>query len=136
MQAEIFVGMDISQACDDLVVHSGTAFQIPYDERGIAHAVERLHILQPTVIVLEATGGLEVSPSDCRSWSSILGRSVSLPERPGSWRRPMRSRGPMPDARERFSLAGVRHIHAHNRCPFCHQGVSHVFTSSPQLSDG
>ena len=59
----IFVGMDVSQACDDVAVHSGTAFQILYDERGIAHAVERLQVLQPTVIVLEATGGFEVSPT-------------------------------------------------------------------------
>ena len=60
MSAEIFVGMDVSQACVDVAVHPGTAFQIAHDERGIAQAVERLHALQPTLIVLEATGGLEV----------------------------------------------------------------------------
>lgn len=60
MSAEIFVGMDVSQACVDVAVHPGTAFQIPHDERGIAQAVERLHTLQPTLVVLEATGGLEV----------------------------------------------------------------------------
>ena len=60
MSAAIFVGMDISQACVDVVVHTGTAFQISHDERGIAEAVERLHAVQPTLIVLEATGGLEV----------------------------------------------------------------------------
>ena len=60
MSAAIFVGMDISQACVDVAVHPGTAFQISHDERGIAEAVERLHAVQPTLIVLEATGGLEV----------------------------------------------------------------------------
>lgn len=61
MSAEIFVGLDVSQACVDVVVHPGTAFQIAHDERGIAEAVERLHALHPTLIVLEATGGLEVT---------------------------------------------------------------------------
>lgn len=60
MKAEIFVGMDVSQACVDVAMQPDTAFQIPHDEQGIAQAVERLHILQPTLIVLEATGGLEV----------------------------------------------------------------------------
>ncbi len=60
MSAEIFVGIDVSQACVDVAVQPGTAFQIPRDEQGIAQAVERLHTVQPTLIVLEATGGLEV----------------------------------------------------------------------------
>ncbi len=60
MSAEIFVGMDISQACVDVAVQPGTGFQILHDESGIAQAVDRLHTLQPTLIVLEATGGLEV----------------------------------------------------------------------------
>jgi transposase len=60
MSAEIFVEMDVSQDCVDVAVHPGTAFQIAHDESGITQAVERLHALQPTLIVLEATGGLEV----------------------------------------------------------------------------
>ena len=60
MSAEIFVGMDVSQGCVDVAVRPGTAFQITQDERGIAEAVERLQAVQPTLIVLEATGGLEV----------------------------------------------------------------------------
>src|SRR5205807_4357993 len=60
MRTDIFVGMDVAQASVDVAIHPGTAFQIPYDERGIAQAVEQLHALQPTLIVLEATGGLEV----------------------------------------------------------------------------
>ena len=59
MSAAIFVGMDVSQACVDVAVQPGTAFQIPNDEPGVAQVVERLQALQPTLIVLEATGGLE-----------------------------------------------------------------------------
>jgi hypothetical protein len=43
MSAEIFVGIEVSQACANMAVHHGTSFQIPYDEPEIAHAVERLH---------------------------------------------------------------------------------------------
>lgn len=60
MSAEIFVGLDVSQGGVDVAVQPGASFQIPNDESGIAQAVERLHTLQPTLIVLEATGGLEV----------------------------------------------------------------------------
>jgi len=60
ISAEIFVGLDASQACLDVAVQPGPGFQIPNDENGIAQAVDRLHTLQPTLIVLEATGGLEV----------------------------------------------------------------------------
>ncbi len=60
MNSTIFVGMDISQDTIDVAVQPGTAFQIANDEQGITRAVERLQALQPTLIVLEATGGLEV----------------------------------------------------------------------------
>lgn len=36
MKAEIFVGMDVSQACVDVAMQPDTAFQIPHDEQGIA----------------------------------------------------------------------------------------------------
>ncbi|MBA5871268.1 MAG: IS110 family transposase [Nitrospira sp. CR2.1] len=52
--------MDVSQDTVDIAVQPGTAFQIMNDDRGIAEAVERVQALQPTLIVLEATGGLEV----------------------------------------------------------------------------
>jgi transposase len=60
MSSAIFVGMDVSQGTVDVAVQPGTVFQITNDERGIADAIERLQGLPPTLIVLEATGGLEV----------------------------------------------------------------------------
>jgi transposase len=51
--------MDVSQDTVDVAVQPGTAFQIANDDQGIAEAVERVQALQPTLIVLEATGGLE-----------------------------------------------------------------------------
>jgi transposase len=60
MSGACFVGMDVSQGTVDVAVHPGTAFQIANDDQGIAEAVERVQALQPTLIVREATGGLEV----------------------------------------------------------------------------
>lgn len=60
MSPAIFVGMDISQDTVDIAVQPGTGFQVTNDECGITRAVARLQTLQPTLIVLEATGGLEV----------------------------------------------------------------------------
>ncbi|BFU89283.1 MAG: IS110 family transposase [Nitrospira sp.] len=60
MSGTCFVGMDVSQDTVDVAVHPGTAFQITNDELGVAEAVKRLQAVQPTLIGLEATGGLEV----------------------------------------------------------------------------
>jgi transposase len=60
MSPAIFIGVDISQDTVDVAVQPGTAFQMANDEQGIAVVVDRLQALQPTLIVLEATGGLEV----------------------------------------------------------------------------
>ena len=115
MRAEIFVGMDVSQGGVDVAVHPGTAFQIQNDERGIAHAVEQLQALQPTLIVLEATGGLEVPLTGALAAAGlpvvvINPRQVgTLPERPGSWPRRIGStRRSSPGLRRRFGLRSAR----------------------------
>ncbi len=60
MNPTIFVGIDVSQDTVDVAVQPGTAFQVRNNEPGITEAVVRLQAVQPTLIVLEATGGLEV----------------------------------------------------------------------------
>lgn len=60
MSGTCFIGMDISQDTVDVAVRPGTAFQIANTEQGLAEAVQRLQTLTPALIVLEATGGLEV----------------------------------------------------------------------------
>jgi transposase len=55
-----FVGIDVSKAELDIHVRpSGTNWTVPNDVKGHAHLVRRLSDLTPTLIVLEATGGLE-----------------------------------------------------------------------------
>jgi transposase len=58
--AELFIGIDISKARLDGAARPGDlTFQQPNNAQGIAAVVALLLPLQPTVIVLEATGGFE-----------------------------------------------------------------------------
>ncbi len=60
--AGIFVGIDVSKARLDVAVHEpATSWPAANTDRGIADLVQRLKELSPTLIVLEATGGYELS---------------------------------------------------------------------------
>lgn len=57
----MFVGIDISKARMDVAVRPlGTVFSVAHDEVGLATLLTRLRSPVPALIVLEATGGLEV----------------------------------------------------------------------------
>jgi transposase len=59
---EQFVGIDVSKATLDLAVYeTGEVWQVRHSEEGIAQTVQKLKELPARLIVLEATGGLEVS---------------------------------------------------------------------------
>jgi transposase len=55
-----FVGIDVAKAQLDIAIRpSGERWSVPNDADGGGTLVERLRPLRPTLIVLEATGGLE-----------------------------------------------------------------------------
>src|SRR4029079_18369725 len=57
---QTYVGIDVSKArLDVAVVPSGESFSSPNDDEGIEKVVGRLRELQPALVLLEATGGLE-----------------------------------------------------------------------------
>jgi transposase len=61
-QAPCFVGIDVSK--DRLDVHlgpSGEVFDVPRSPEGLERLVERLRSRLPALIVLEATGGFEIT---------------------------------------------------------------------------
>jgi transposase len=60
MSPSTFVGIDVSQTRFDIAIRPGSSFTIAHDEPAIATLVEQLRTLSPTLIILEATGGLEV----------------------------------------------------------------------------
>ena len=86
-----WVGIDVAKAHLDVAVRPGDAsWQVSHDDTGIAEAVTRLKELQPALVVLEATGGLEgalaaglavaglsvavVNPRQVRDFAKALGK--------------------------------------------------------------
>lgn len=60
-RAEKFVGIDVSKSTLDVCIEpEGQTLHVAYDETGISQIVDCLKEVRPTLIVLEATGGLEV----------------------------------------------------------------------------
>lgn len=56
-----FVGIDVAQAGLEVAVRpTGHCWEVPQDSVGMATLLERLKALQPQVVVLEATGGMEL----------------------------------------------------------------------------
>lgn len=54
---EVFVGIDVAQATLEVAVRpSGESWQVANTEDGLGDLVDRLRVLGPTLIVLEATG--------------------------------------------------------------------------------
>jgi transposase len=60
-ETELFVGIDVSKANLDIAFDSGEAKSVVNDDAGIATLVEDLKKSQPQLVVLEATGGLELA---------------------------------------------------------------------------
>lgn len=58
---KIYIGIDIGKASMDIAVHpSEQRWSFTNDDRGISEAVSRLQKLAPVLVVLEATGGVEL----------------------------------------------------------------------------
>jgi transposase len=95
-KASVFVGIDVAKHRLDVHLRpSGESFTIDYSEEEVAALVERrLLPLEPTLIVLEATGGLEVrlaaalaaaalpvavvNPRQVRSFARAMGRLAKI----------------------------------------------------------
>jgi len=90
-KSEVFVGIDVSKTQLDVATRpEGTKFSVANSEEGIADLVKILKTSPPTLIVLEATGGLEmpalsalaaaglpvvmVNPRQARAFAKALGK--------------------------------------------------------------
>src|SRR3989442_9290948 len=62
MRTQVFVGIDVSKAQLDVAFRPEGRFSAPNDEAGCAQVLERLRAVPPTLVVLEATGGVEIPP--------------------------------------------------------------------------
>ena len=74
-----FVGIDVSKAQLDVAVRpTGKRWVLPYDETGIAGLFPQIVDLEPALVLLEATGGLElplvvVNPRQVRDFAKATG---------------------------------------------------------------
>ena len=60
-QAGIYVGIDVAKAKVDVAVRpTGERWEVPRDEAGIPQLVSEMKTLVPSLVLLEATGGLEL----------------------------------------------------------------------------
>ena len=57
--SQCFVGIDVSKAKLDVAIDEGDVFTVERTPEGLAELAKRLTPLQPTLVVIEATGGLE-----------------------------------------------------------------------------
>lgn len=57
---QVFVGIDVSNKQLDLAFRPEGRFAAPNDEAGFAQVIERLSTVSPALVVLEATGGIEI----------------------------------------------------------------------------
>ena len=61
-QHDIYVGIDVAKARVDVAIRpGGDTSEVSNDEAGIATLVAQMQQLNPTALVLEASGGLELS---------------------------------------------------------------------------
>ena len=74
-QEPTYIGIDVAKAQVDVAVHpTGLRWQAPSTEEGVQELVSRVQALQPTLVLLEASGGLEIPRVaalvlTCRWWS-------------------------------------------------------------------
>ena len=60
-QKAIYVGMDVAKAQVDVAVRpTDDRWEVPHDQKGIRKLVSQLQALDPAMVLLEATGGLEL----------------------------------------------------------------------------
>lgn len=76
MTSEKFVGIDVSKRWLDVQVHEdGQAWKVGNDPDGFAKLITRMRMVEPTIIVFEATGGYE---SHCVKALSEAGLAVAV----------------------------------------------------------
>jgi hypothetical protein len=101
---QIFIGIDVSK--DRLDVHvrpAGTIFTTARDSAGLEQLVARVHALAPTLVVVEATGGFEVTAAARRRF-----RLAITPSSPANTPAPLTQRNPQAGegARSRKAAGG------------------------------
>jgi transposase len=75
MPSDVFVGIDVAKAWLDVaVLHSGERWRVSNEPKSMAQLIDRLVGMAPRLIVMEATGGLEVPVAAvlCRAGLAVV----------------------------------------------------------------
>ena len=89
-----FVGIDVSKAQLDVAVRpTGKRWTLPYDQTGIEGLIPQIVDLEPALVLLEATGGLELPLVAALAAAAlpvvvVHARSGTSPRPPERWPRP------------------------------------------------
>jgi transposase len=76
-----FVGIEVAKAQRAIALRpSGERWAVPNDASGVATLVAQLHVRHPTLIVLEATGGLERAVTSAWATAGLPGVVVNPPQ--------------------------------------------------------
>ena len=95
-KAPTFVGIDVAKHRLDVHLRpSGESFAIDYGEEEVVALIERLVALAPALIVLEATGGMEVRLAAALA-AAGLPMAVVNPRQARSFARAVSRHGPVP----------------------------------------
>ncbi|OJT17824.1 IS110 family transposase [Archangium sp. Cb G35] len=74
--SELYVGIDVAKARVDVALgRQGAVFQVARDDKGLAELVKRLKQVEPKLVVMEATGGLQLPVAAALS---VAGLSVAV----------------------------------------------------------
>ncbi len=72
----LYVGIDVAKARVDVALgRQGAVFQVARDDKGLAELVKRLKEVKPELVVMEATGGLQLPVAAALS---VAGLSVAV----------------------------------------------------------
>ena len=77
----VFVGIDVSKAQLDIALRPEGRFAVPNDEAGIARILAHLRAVPPALVVLEATGGLEIPLTGALAAAGVPVVVISLERR-------------------------------------------------------
>ena len=94
-QAPRYVGIDVAKAKVDVAVRpTDRKWAISYDESGVRELISQMEEMSPALVVLEASGGLELPLVAALAAAALPVvvvnpvRSGTLPEPQGRWLRP------------------------------------------------
>ncbi len=132
-QEATYVGIDVAKEMLDVALRpSGERWRVEHDAAGLEQLLARLQALAPALVVLEATGGLElelvaalaaaalpvvvVNPRQTRDFARATGRPRPTPSTRPSWRTSRRPCGRSATPRPRPCTSCSRDVASWSGC--------------------